>query len=73
MTFEIPFCKETSKTSQTCLQITFSAYSIKLKSVSFLAMSAAISLLHSSYMDECRHGKESTSVCAGEQLRRKKL
>lgn len=36
-------------------------------------MSAAISLLHSSYMDECCHGKESTSVCAGEQLRWKKL
>lgn len=35
MIFEIPFHEETSKTSQTCLQITFSAYSTKLKSLSY--------------------------------------
>lgn len=36
-------------------------------------MSAALSLLHSSCMGECCHGKESASVCLREQLRWKKL
>lgn len=59
---------ETAKTSQTCLQATFGASAVKLKTIShILVMSAAIGLLHRSCMEECCHRKETTSMCLEEK------
>lgn len=59
--------EETSKTShKNYLQITFSAYSVKLKSLSYSCDVCCYQSTDSSYMDECCPGKESTSMCPRE-------
>lgn len=60
--------KETSKTSQSCLQATFDASAVKLKKTShILVISVDINLLHRSYMEEWCHGKDTASMCLGEK------